>query len=132
MELQFSFRKIFYTSKYKNDEVYNWCCFKAQQAAEYAVKGLLYGFGIMAYGHSVMNLVGRVKDKTNNRFREDRGKEMDVIPYYEDIMEYVERVKMKLKPKLLVIFGSIAKGDFGVGSDVDNQFKVRVLSMKLL
>ena len=44
---------------------------------------------------------------------------MDVIPYYEDIMEYAERVKMKLKPKLLVIFGSIAKGDFGVGSDVD-------------
>ena len=25
----------------------------------------------------------------------------------------------QLKPKLLVIFGSIAKGDFGVGSDVD-------------
>ena len=44
---------------------------------------------------------------------------MDMIPYYENIMEYVERVKMKLKPKLLVIFGSIAKGDFGVGSDVD-------------
>ena len=40
----------------------NW--FKAQQAAEYAVKGLLYGFGIMAYGHSVVNLMGRVKDKT--------------------------------------------------------------------
>jgi len=24
---------------------YNWCCFKAQQAAEFAVKGLLYGVG---------------------------------------------------------------------------------------
>ena len=32
----------------------------AQQAAEYAVK---YGFGIMAYGHSVVNLVGRVKEE---------------------------------------------------------------------
>ena len=39
----------------------NW--FKAQQAAEYAVKGLLYGFGIMAYGHSVVNLLGRLKEK---------------------------------------------------------------------
>ena len=42
---------------------------------------------------------------------------MDVIPYYEDMIEYTERVKMKLKPKLLVIFGSIAKGGFGVGSE---------------
>jgi len=24
---------------------FNWSCFKAQQAAEYAVKGLLYGLG---------------------------------------------------------------------------------------
>jgi len=47
----------------KNNEDYNWCCFKAQQAAEYAVKGLLYGFGIMAYGHSVVNLLGRLKEK---------------------------------------------------------------------
>jgi len=45
---------------------------------------------------------------------------MDMIPYRE-VMEYAEKVKMKLKPKLLVIFGSITKGDFGVGSDVDNQ-----------
>jgi len=36
------------------------------------------------------------------------------------LMKHVERVKM-IKPKLLVIFGSITKGDFGVGSDVDNQ-----------
>ena len=47
----------------KNNEDYNWCCFKAQQAAEYAVKGLLCGFGIMSYGHSVVNLLGRLKEK---------------------------------------------------------------------
>ncbi len=29
---------------------YNWSCFKAQQAAEYAVKALLKGLGISAYG----------------------------------------------------------------------------------
>ncbi len=35
---------------------YNWCCFKAQQAAEYAVKGLLKGLGVSAYGHSIVKL----------------------------------------------------------------------------
>lgn len=36
---------------------YNWCCFKAQQAAEYAVKGLLKGLGVSAYGHSIIKLI---------------------------------------------------------------------------
>jgi len=36
---------------------YNWCCFKAQQAAEYAVKGLLKGLGVSAYGHSTVKLL---------------------------------------------------------------------------
>ncbi len=36
---------------------YNWCCFKAQQAAEYAVKGLLKGLGVSAYGHSIIKLL---------------------------------------------------------------------------
>ena len=84
----------------------------------------------MAYGHSVVNLLGRLKEmmeipdaetadeeKHQKIIDEERGKEMDVIPYYE-VLGY-ERGKMKLKPKLLVIFGSITKGDFGVGSDVD-------------
>ncbi len=35
---------------------YNWCCFKAQQAAEYAVKALLKGLGISAFGHSIVKL----------------------------------------------------------------------------
>lgn len=35
---------------------YNWCSFKAQQAAEYAVKALLKGLGISAYGHSIVKL----------------------------------------------------------------------------
>ncbi len=33
-----------------SNKSYNWCCFKAQQAAEYAVKALLKGVGISAYG----------------------------------------------------------------------------------
>ncbi|MBC7080808.1 MAG: HEPN domain-containing protein [Thermoplasmatales archaeon] len=48
--------------KDKNNGDYNWCCFKAQQAGEYAVKGLLYGLGIFASGHSIVNLLGKIKD----------------------------------------------------------------------
>ncbi len=36
---------------------YSWACFKAQQAAELAVKGLLHGIGSPAYGHSVSKLL---------------------------------------------------------------------------
>lgn len=36
---------------------YDWACFKAQQAAEYAVKGLLRGLGQPAYGHALLRLL---------------------------------------------------------------------------
>ena len=36
---------------------YNWACFKAQQAAELAVKGLLISAGMPRFGHSVLRLV---------------------------------------------------------------------------
>jgi len=36
---------------------YNWACFKAHQSAEFAVKGLLRGLGLGAYGHSVSALL---------------------------------------------------------------------------
>jgi HEPN domain-containing protein len=39
---------------------YNWCCFKAQQAAEFALKGLLYGIGVSAVGHSLLKLLGEL------------------------------------------------------------------------
>ncbi|MCX8205388.1 MAG: HEPN domain-containing protein [Candidatus Nezhaarchaeota archaeon] len=44
---------------------YNWSCFKAHQAGEMAVKALLHGLGLSAYGHSVSRLLtmleGRVE-----------------------------------------------------------------------
>lgn len=40
---------------------YNWSCFKAQQAAEYGVKGLLYGLGEAAFGHSIVSLLERLE-----------------------------------------------------------------------
>ncbi len=36
---------------------YNWACFKSQQAAEFAVKALLWGIGRPKYGHVVYKLV---------------------------------------------------------------------------
>ncbi|RLG85714.1 MAG: DNA-binding protein [Thermoprotei archaeon] len=36
---------------------YNWSCFKAQQAAEMAIKALLHGAGMPAYGHSISRLL---------------------------------------------------------------------------
>lgn len=43
-----------------NSGFYNWACFKAQQAAEFAVKALLYGLGRPKAGHSVSLLLSEV------------------------------------------------------------------------
>ena len=45
---------------------YNWCCFKAQQAADFAVKGLLYGIGFSPVGHSILKLFGEIERKGVN------------------------------------------------------------------
>ncbi|MEM1986395.1 MAG: HEPN domain-containing protein [Nitrososphaeria archaeon] len=45
---------------------YNWSCFKAQQAAEFAVKGLLYGLGFSPVGHSILKLLGEIEKKGVN------------------------------------------------------------------
>ncbi len=39
---------------------YDWACFKAHQAAEYALKALLRGLGREAYGHSLHHLLSRL------------------------------------------------------------------------
>lgn len=41
---------------------YNWACFKAQQAAEYALKAVLYGLGSPAAGHSILMLADLLKN----------------------------------------------------------------------
>ncbi len=43
------------------DENYEWACFQAQQAAEKAVKALLYAYGASAWGRSVVELLEKVK-----------------------------------------------------------------------
>ncbi|MCS7131019.1 MAG: HEPN domain-containing protein, partial [Archaeoglobaceae archaeon] len=47
----------------KNAKDYSWACFKAHQAAEFAIKGLLYGLGIMTYGHSLKRLIDLLSQK---------------------------------------------------------------------
>lgn len=44
----------------ERDGDYAWACFKAQQAAEIATKGLLLGLGQPAFGHSVLRLLQRI------------------------------------------------------------------------
>lgn len=39
---------------------YNWACFKAHQAAEFALKALLYGIGKPARGHSATRLLREI------------------------------------------------------------------------
>lgn len=40
-------------------------------------------------------------------------------PYKGKVDRYVKRVIKRLKPKLIVIYGSIATKSYGVGSDID-------------
>ncbi len=43
-------------------EGYSWACFKAQQAAEYAFKAILYLFGKPAFGHDLIMLARLVEE----------------------------------------------------------------------
>ena len=42
---------------------YNWACFKAQQAAEFAVKAILRGLGFPSYGQSIYKLLTLLKER---------------------------------------------------------------------
>ncbi|MCD6348182.1 MAG: HEPN domain-containing protein [Candidatus Korarchaeota archaeon] len=41
---------------------YNWACFKSQQAAEFAVKAILWGIGRPKYGHATSKLIVELDD----------------------------------------------------------------------
>ncbi len=40
---------------------YSWACFKAQQAAEYALKAILYLFGEPGFGHDLVGLARKTE-----------------------------------------------------------------------
>lgn len=44
---------------------------------------------------------------------------MGSVPYVDEIEIYRELVVQKLKPRSVILFGSIATGEYGAGSDVD-------------
>jgi len=44
---------------------YNWACFKAQQSAEFALKGLLRGLGLNTRGQSLTKLLLRLPENLN-------------------------------------------------------------------
>lgn len=43
----------------------NWACFLAEQAAQLALKGLLHGVGVAAWGHDLVDLGERVRSALN-------------------------------------------------------------------
>jgi HEPN domain-containing protein len=47
----------------KDAKDFSWACFKAHQAAGFAIKALLYGLGIMSYGHSLKKLFEYLSQK---------------------------------------------------------------------
>lgn len=66
---------------------------------------------------------------------------MEIIPYLEEINIYVEKLKKELAPELIILFGSLAKKNFGLGSDIDiivvsnnfsKNFQVRLKNLFLL
>ncbi|EEB73057.1 nucleotidyltransferase domain-containing protein [Thermococcus sp. AM4] len=48
-----------------------------------------------------------------------RLKNPEKIPYWEEIQRYVQDVVRAINPKLILLYGSISRGTFGIGSDVD-------------
>jgi len=42
---------------------YNWACFKAQQSAEFSLKALHHGLGLLGHGHSLSRLLRELRDK---------------------------------------------------------------------
>ena len=47
------------------DGNYEWSCFQAQQAAEKAVKALLYAHGRSSWGHSIVELLDYIREIEN-------------------------------------------------------------------
>ncbi len=44
---------------------------------------------------------------------------LEHIPYRDEVEDCCQRILSKVKTKSIVLFGSMARGDFGLGSDVD-------------
>jgi len=45
--------------------------------------------------------------------------EFPEVPYKEALRAYLKKLLDRLTPRFVVLFGSVVRGDFGVGSDID-------------
>ncbi len=45
--------------------------------------------------------------------------EIPGIPFRAEVKRFVQRVITFLKPNTIILYGSMARGDYGVGSDID-------------
>jgi HEPN domain-containing protein len=52
-------------------DTYNWVCFKAHQAAEKALKALLWGSGIPVIGHMLPKLLSEISERTGLQVPDD-------------------------------------------------------------
>jgi HEPN domain-containing protein len=59
------------------DELYEWACFAAQQAAEKAVKALIQSLGGEAWGHSVTALIDALPNHVKPSNLRDKALELD-------------------------------------------------------
>lgn len=50
---------------------HEWACFLSEQAAQLAVKGLLHGIGLPAWGHDLIVLSGRATDALGDAWPRD-------------------------------------------------------------
>ncbi len=41
------------------------------------------------------------------------------IPHKEDIERFIGKIVASFKPNTIILYGSMARGDYGVGSDID-------------
>jgi len=41
------------------------------------------------------------------------------LPYQQEINEYVKQLIQHIRPRAVILYGSVARGTFGVGSDID-------------
>jgi len=53
------------------NENYEWACFQAQQAAEKAVKALLYAYGASAWGYSVVELLEKIEKYVQYQYQKN-------------------------------------------------------------
>ena len=72
---------------------YNWACFKAQQSAEFSLKALHHGLGLLGHGHSLSRLLRELRDKGLESGEEliEHAKDLDKLYVPHEVSERLGR-----------------------------------------